>query len=259
MGRALIAGLLRSGTRAEHIRAGERLAAARAALGAELGIEASADNAAAIEGAAVVVLAVKPQEAEAVLRALEGRWGKPAPLLISLVAGVRSAQLQGWCGLEVVRAMPNRAALVGAAATGLYAPPGLPAVHRALAEQVLGSVGTVVWVTSEAALDAVTALSGSGPAYFFLLAEYLARSAEGLGLEARAARTLATATLHGAGLLAHSGDADLARLRAEVASPGGTTEAALRVLEAGELRALIDRALEAAAQRARELAAVQHG
>ena len=257
MGRALIAGLLRSGTRTEQLRVGERLAAARTVLASELGVTASADNAAAIEGATAVVLAVRPQEAAAVLRALEGRWGTPAPLLISVVAGVRIAQLEGWCGLEVVRAMPNRPALLGAAATGLYAPPGLAGAHRALAEQVLGSVGAVVWVASEETLDVVTALSGSGPAYFFLLAECMARAAERLGLEASAARMLAAATLHGAGLLAHSGDADLARLRSEVASPGGTTEAALRVLEAGDLRALVNRALEAAAQRARELAAVQ--
>jgi len=259
MGRALIAGLLRSGTRAEHIRVGERLAAARTALRGELGITASADNAAAIEGATVLVLAVKPQEAAAVLAALKGRFGTPPPLLISVVAGVRAAQLREWCALEVVRAMPNRPALVGAAATGLFAPTGLPAAQRRVAEEVLASVGSVVWVPDEAALDVVTALSGSGPAYFFLLAELMARAAERLGLEPRAARTLSAATLHGAGLLAHSGDADFARMRAEVTSPGGTTEAALGVLGEDKLQALVERALAAATERARELAAVQHG
>jgi pyrroline-5-carboxylate reductase len=258
MGRALIAGLLRSGTRAEHIRVGERLAAARATLSGELGITASADNAAAVEDATVVVLAVKPQEARAVLGALKGRFGTSPPLLISVVAGVRTAQLHDWCGLDVVRAMPNRAALVGAAATGLFAPPELPAAPRRVAEEVLGSVGAVVWVKDEAALDVVTALSGSGPAYFFLLAELMARAAERLGLEPRTALTLTAATLHGAGLLAHAGDADFARLRAEIASPGGTTEAALGALGEDKLRALVEKALEAAAQRARELAAVQH-
>jgi len=218
MGRALIGGLLRSGTRPEHLSVGEPVAAAREALARDLGITAGADNAAAVRGAAVVVLAVKPQEAAAVLGALAGQWGAQGPLLISVAAGLRVATLQAWCGpgVAVVRAMPNRPAL-----------------------------------------DVVTALSGSGPAYFFLLAQLMAEAAAGLGLEAAAARRLAAATLHGAGLLAHGGDADLARLRAEVTSRGGTTEAALRVFEDAGLRATVARALEAAALRGRELAAEQ--
>src|SRR5882672_6187363 len=240
MGRALIGGLLRSGTRPEHISVGEPIAGAREALARDLGISASADNLAAVSGAAVVVLAVKPQDAAAVLAALAGQWGAPGPLLISVAAGLRVATLQAWCGpgVAVVRAIPNRAALLGAAATGLFAPPPVAAPQRATAEQVFKSVGEVVWVATEDALDVVTALSGSGPAYFFLLAELMAE-----------------ATLHGAGLLAHGGDADLTRLRAEVTSRGGTTEAALRVLEDAGLRASVARALEAAAQRGRELAA----
>jgi pyrroline-5-carboxylate reductase len=257
MGRALIGGLLRSGTRPEQISVGEPLAAAREVLARELGITASADNFAAVSGAAVVVLAVKPQEAAAVLTALAGRWGAHGPLLISVAAGLRVATLQAWCGpgVAVVRAIPNRPALVGAAATGLFAPPRVAAPQRATAEQVFKSVGEVVWVATEDALDVVTALSGSGPAYFFLLAELMAEAAERLGLEGPAARRLAAATLYGSGLLAHGGDADLTRLRAEVTSRGGTTEAALRVLEDAGLRASVARALAAAAQRGRELAA----
>jgi pyrroline-5-carboxylate reductase len=257
MGRALIGGLLRSGTRPEQISVGEPLAAAREVLARELGITASADNLAAVSGAAVVVLAVKPQEAAAVLTALAGRWGAHGPLLISVAAGLRVATLQAWCGpgVAVVRAIPNRPALVGAAATGLFAPPRVAAPQRATAEQVFKSVGEVVWVATEDALDVVTALSGSGPAYFFLLAELMAEAAERLGLEGPAARRLAAATLYGSGLLAHGGDADLTRLRAEVTSRGGTTEAALRVLEDAGLRASVARALAAAAQRGRELAA----
>jgi pyrroline-5-carboxylate reductase len=257
MGRALIGGLLRSGTQPEHISVGEPILAAREALARELGITASADNLAAVSGAAVVVLAVKPQDAASVLTALAGRWGAQGPLLISVAAGLRAATLQAWCGpgVAVVRAIPNRPALVGAAATGLFAPPQVAAPQRATAEQVFKSVGEVVWVATEDALDVVTALSGSGPAYFFLLAELMAEAAERLGLEGPAARRLAAATLHGAGLLAHGGDADLTRLRAEVTSRGGTTEAALRVLEDAGLRASVARALQAAAQRGRELAA----
>lgn len=257
MGRALITGLLRAGTRPEQLSVADPSPAARDHLARELGITGSADNTSAVHGAEVVVLAVKPQEAQVVLAGLARHWRTPAPLLISVAAGLRVATLESWCGsgVPVVRAMPNRPALVGAAATGLYAPRAVAAAHRAVAEQVLQSVGEVIWVASEDALDIVTALSGSGPAYFFLLAELMAEAAERLGLEGAAARRLATATLYGSGLLAASGDGDLARLRAEVTSPGGTTEAAARVLEQAHLRATVARALEAASARARELAA----
>ena len=255
MGRALIGGLLRSGTRAEHLSVGESVERARHTLASELGITATPDNLAALAGAQVVVLAVKPQELPAVLAPLAGALRAARPLVVSVAAGVRVSALEGWCGagVPVVRAMPNRPALVGAGVSGLYAPPAVPAGQRRLAEQVMQAVGEVVWVPGEDALDTVTALSGSGPAYFFLLAELLAEAGAELGLEGAAARRLAAATLYGAGLLARSGDADLARLRAEVTSRGGTTEAALRVLEGADLRATVTRALAAAAQRSREL------
>jgi pyrroline-5-carboxylate reductase len=257
MGRALLAGLLRSGTRPEHVTVGEPSAAAREELARELGISASADNAQAVAGAELVVLAVKPQYAQGVLSALAGRWGATPPLLVSVVAGVRIASLRAWCGagVQVVRCMPNRPALVGAGATGVYAPTEVPGAQRAAAEQMLQCVGEVVWVPSEEALDAVTALSGSGPAYFFLLAQLMAEAGEGLGLEAGAARRLAALTLYGAGLMARGEAQGLARLRAEVTSPGGTTAAAVRVLEEADLRTIVARALGAAAARARELAA----
>ena len=255
MGRALIGGLLRSGTRAERLSVGESSGEARTKLARELGVSATADNLAAVAGATMVVLAVKPREAAAVLAPLAGSLARTRPLLVSVAAGVRVAALEGWCGagVPVVRAMPNRPALVGAGVTGLYAPPAVSAAQRAAAERVLKAVGEVVWVPGEDALDTVTALSGSGPAYFFLLAELLAEAGERLGLQAEAARRLATATLYGAGLLAQSGDADLGRLRAEVTSRGGTTEAALAVLEAADLRTTVTRALSAAVQRSREL------
>jgi pyrroline-5-carboxylate reductase len=256
MGRALIGGLLRSGTRPEQLSVGESLPAARERLSRELGIAATADNRAAVAGAAVVVLAVKPQEAAAVLPPLADELRAAHALLISVAAGVRIASLHSWCGAgaPVVRAMPNRAALIGAGVTGLYAPPAIGAPQRLAAEQVLKAVGEVVWVPTEEALDVVTALSASGPAYFFLLAELMAEAGEQLGLEGATARRLAAATLYGSGLLAQSGHGELARLRAEVTSRGGTTEAALRVLEAADLRGAVRRALQAAAQRSRELA-----
>lgn len=255
MGRALIQGLLRSGTRAERITVGESAEAARAGLARDLGIAATADNAQAVEGASVVVLAVKPQEAAALLTALGPVLRTRRPLLLSVAAGLRTGTLEGWCGagVPVARAMPNRPVLLGAGVTALYAPPQVGAAQRAAAERIFRSVGEIVWVPDEAHLDLVTALSGSGPAYFFLLAEQMAAAAEGLGLEAPVARRLATATLYGAGLLAHTAEADLSRLKSEIASPGGTTEAALAAFAAADFNGAVARAVGAAARRSREL------
>ncbi len=256
MARALIGGLVRQGTPASAIRVGEPSAAVRSGLERDFGCRTSPDNPVAAAAADAVVLAVKPQEAAAVVSALAPELRAERPLFISVAAGIGVRSLESWCGpgVPIVRAMPNRPALVGAGATGLYAGTGVPEAGRALAERILQSVGSLVWVESEDDLDVVTALSGSGPAYCFLLAEAMMNAAVKLGLDPRAARTLAVETLHGAGALAHAGSADLARLRAEVTSKGGTTEAALRVLE-GEhgLAGLVERAMSAAAQRSREL------
>jgi len=257
MGRALIGGMLRRGTRPEHISVGETSDAARSALAADFGITATADNAAAIERAAIIVVAVKPQVAGAIITTLQPAIRRARPLVISIAAGIRVASLQSWCGpgIAVVRAMPNRPALVGAGATGLFAPADISQEQREIAERVMQAVGEVVWVATEDDLDVVTALSGSGPAYFFLFAELLTQGAIDLGLQPEAARRLAIATLHGAGQLAHAGDGDLARLRAEVTSKGGTTEAALNQLNAAGLSNIVARALQAATRRGRELAA----
>jgi pyrroline-5-carboxylate reductase len=205
------------------------------------------------------VLAVKPQDAAALLQSLAAVLAAERPLLISVAAGVRVAALESWCGpgVPVMRAMPNRPARIGAGATGVYAPAAVGAEQRAAAERVLQALGEVFWVEAEELLDVVTALSGSGPAYFFLLAELMAEAGTELGLESSVARRLAAATLYGSGLLVRNGDGDLARLRQEVTSTGGTTEAALRTLEAADLRGVVRAALSAATQRGRELAAVR--
>lgn len=257
MGRALIGGVLRHGMRAEQITVGESQDSARALLSRELGIAATADNAAAIHEANLIVLAVKPQDVSSVLAPLAAELQRRRPVVLSVAAGVRVEALQRWCGagVPVIRAMPNRPALVGAGATGLFASAQVAAGDRSMAAQIMQSVGEVVWVATEDALDVVTALSGSGPAYFFLLAETLAQAGVALGLEPETARRLSVATLHGAGLLAHGSDGDLARLRAEVTSKGGTTEAAVRALQAAGFNEIIARAVEAAARRGRELAA----
>jgi len=256
MGRALIGGLLRGGWPPEQLAAGESQLAARDAVARDFGISAAADNRAALAGASIVVLAVKPQEVAAVLRPLAEELAALRPLLLSVAAGVRLAALEALCGgaVPVIRAMPNGPARLGAGATGVFAPASVGGEQRAVAERVLQALGEVFWVPAEELLDVVTALSGSGPAYFFLLAELMAEAGAELGLESRMAQRLAVATLYGAGLLARSGNGNLARLRQEVTSTGGTTEAALRALEAADLRATVRAALNAATQRGRELA-----
>ncbi|HTT03937.1 MAG TPA: pyrroline-5-carboxylate reductase [Steroidobacteraceae bacterium] len=263
MARALIAGLLRQGLGAGRIRVGEPHEALRNALAADFGVRTSADNAPMLAGATLVVLAVKPQDALTALQSLHAvSSAAPAPTLLSIAAGVTIASLGQACPPEVsiVRAMPNRPALVGAGVTGLYAPGTTPAAARAAAERVARAAGQAVWLRREAELDLVTALSGSGPAYFFLLAEQLAGAATRLGLAAETANLLAAETLYGAGLLAHRALAaesagTLAAERGAVTSRGGTTEAALRVLADGGFESLVQRALQAAASRSAELAA----
>jgi pyrroline-5-carboxylate reductase len=257
MGRALVSGLLRRGIRQEQIRVAEVSADAQAALRRDLGISASEDLKATIADADVVVLAVKPQEARAVLTAVAALLQQKRPLVVSVAAGIRVESLVSWCGagIAVVRAMPNRPAFVGAGVSGLYAPHGVSAAAREDAAGILRAVGEVVWVADEEALDVVTALSGSGPAYLFLLSEAMMQAGVALGLDPEAARRLAVGTLCGAGLLAQSSDGDLARLRQEVTSQGGTTEAALAVFAAADFSATVTRALTAAMLRSREIAA----
>jgi pyrroline-5-carboxylate reductase len=254
MGRALLGGLLRSGSRAEHLTAADPSAGARAALARDFGITAQ-EAATAVAGANIVVLAVKPPEVAGVLAPLAPALAAGRPLLLSVVAGVRIATLESLSpGVAVLRAMPNRAALLGAGAAGAFAPPHIEAAQRRAAQQLLASVGEVVWVDAEDQLEVVTALSGSGPAYFFLLAELMAAAATRLGLPAASAQRLAAATLYGSGLMAQA-DPDLARLRTEITSPGGTTAAALDVFAAADLPGTVERAVGAAAQRGRELGA----
>jgi pyrroline-5-carboxylate reductase len=225
-----------------------------------LGVNVSADNAEAIAGADLVVLAVKPQHAGNALRAVHSGLLQHRPLLLSIAAGLRIANLALACppGIAIVRAMPNRPALLGAGVTGLFALPSVTAVQRALADLVAAAAGRAVWLRAEAELDIVTALSGSGPAYFFLLAEQMAKAAQALGLDQATAALLAADTLHGAGQLAHEGT-PLAAQRAAVSSTGGTTEAALQVLQEGGFDALIARAVQAGHARSIQLADMLSG
>jgi pyrroline-5-carboxylate reductase len=256
MGGALIRGLIARGLSAKSISVGEAHQPRRIALADELGVHVTDDNREAVAGADVVVLAVKPQDMAGTVQALAAVLAQRAPLVISIAAGIRIEAIVSWCGgnAAVARAMPNRPALNGAGATAMYAPPSLSGAHRDLAAQILGAVGTAVWVLDEDALDVVTALSGSGPAYFFLIAELMTDAAVNLGLDRASAQELAIQTLFGSGRMARDSDGDLARLRAEVTSKGGTTEAAVRAFDAANLRGIVAAALAAATDRSRELA-----
>ena len=255
MARAMIQGLLRDGFAASQLRVGEPVAAQRAALEHEYSVTALADNHAVVVGADLVVLAVKPQQVPELLSELAPTLTRRRPLLLSIAAGLRVADLAALCPrLPIVRAMPNRAALVGAGATALYATPAVDPAARALAAQVCGATGVAVWVERESDLDIVTALSGSGPAYFFLLAEHLATAAASQGLDSATAQLLARQTLCGAGALA-AGTMTLAEQRAAVTSKGGTTAAALAALQAGGFDKLVAAAVAAATHRSAELAA----
>jgi pyrroline-5-carboxylate reductase len=256
MGGALIRGLIARGLAPQKISVGEAVQARRIQLADELGVHVTADNREAAVDADVVVLAVKPQDMATTTQQLAAVLAPRKPLVLSIAAGIRVADIAGWCGagVPVVRAMPNRPALNNAGASAIYAGTELRADHRKLAEDVLGAAGTTVWVPDESLLDVVTALSGSGPAYFFLLAELMTDAAVKLGLQRDSARELAIQTLYGSGLMARQSDGDLARLRAEVTSKGGTTEAAVRSFEAANLRDIVAAALAAATERGREMA-----
>ncbi|TXH69090.1 MAG: pyrroline-5-carboxylate reductase [Thiothrix sp.] len=217
----------------------------------------STDNAETIQGADVVVLAVKPQVMRTVIEPLQDLAQKQRPVFVSVAAGIREESLNTWLGggLPIVRCMPNTPALVKAGATGLYANPQVSKEQRSLAESILRTVGITLWFEDEAKLDAVTAVSGSGPAYFFLVMEAMQAAAESLGLKPEDAQLLVVQTALGAARLALESDQKPADLRKQVTSKGGTTEAALNKLNAGGLVPLFAEALQAAERRSQELAA----
>jgi pyrroline-5-carboxylate reductase len=253
MATALIGGLLGKGFPAQDLRVVEVLAESRDRLAQELGVRcfAAADDAAL--DCDVVVLAVKPQQLRDALEALSGRLG--SRLVVSIAAGIRLADIGRWLGghARLVRAMPNTPALIGAGITGLCAEPSVSAAERDSAQQILGAVGETLWVEDEAMMDAVTAVSGSGPAYVFYFIEALQHAATQLGFTVEQARKLSLDTfLGGASLAVRSGE-DVTVLRQRVTSKGGTTEAALLSMDRDNVAAAIGRAVKAAQVRGREL------
>jgi pyrroline-5-carboxylate reductase len=254
MATSLIGGLRAQGVDAALIRASDPGAEQRAKVAAEHGIELFADNAEAIDGADVILLAVKPQMMKGVCEALRPNL-KPNQLLVSVAAGITCASMNAWLGdRPIVRCMPNTPALIRQGVSGLYATDKVSSAQREQAEQLLSAVGTAFWLDEEKQLDAVTAVSGSGPAYFFLLIEAMTAAGEKLGLPRDVAVQLTMQTALGAALMAKGSDVDAAELRRRVTSPKGTTEAAINAFQAGGFAALVETALTAAAHRSAEMA-----
>jgi pyrroline-5-carboxylate reductase len=255
MAGSLIGGLIADGYDSRLITVSDPDTDKLAQLAARFGVETEIDNHQAIAQAEVVVLAVKPQALEAVARPLAASVKQTRPLVISIAAGVQEPALQEWLGGEValVRSMPNTPALIQSAATGLHAAPGVSDKQRDMAESILRAVGLTRWVEEEAQMDAVTAVSGSGPAYFFLVMEAIEAAAGEMGLDAETARLLTLQTALGAARMAMESSEAPATLRQRVTSPGGTTEQALSILEQGQLRELFSQALKGAQARSREL------
>jgi pyrroline-5-carboxylate reductase len=257
MATSLIGGLLARGMSPAQIVVADPEPSQRARLEHDHGVRTAADAATAAAAAQTIVLAVKPQHMAEVARSIAGLVASRRPLVISVAAGIRLQDLARWLGpgVPLVRCMPNRPALIGAGITALYAAPEVPAASRAAADRILAACGPTVWVPEESQLDVVTAVSGSGPAYVFLLIECLESAGIELGLDPATARRLAVETAHGAGRMAAESPDSPAELRAQVTSKGGTTAAALQVLDTAGVRAIFAAAVAAGARRSSELAA----
>jgi pyrroline-5-carboxylate reductase len=252
MASAILGGLVRGGTPPEAFIVVEPHEPQRARLRSEWGIEALAHADDTLAQASLAVWAVKPQLFGEASAACAGRLA--GALQLSIMAGVRCAAIAQASGsVRVVRAMPNTPALIGRGISGLYATPSVNPSERLRVEQVLAPTGTSIWVAQEADLDAVTALSGSGPAYVFYFIEAMVKAGTEMGLDASTARRLAQETFAGAAALAMQSDEEPSTLRERVTSKGGTTHAALVALEAQGVKPAFVRALHAARQRAEEL------
>lgn len=257
MARSLIGGLVKRGIDPSTLHVAEPVESLREQLVRDFGVNVHADAELAVATASLWLLAVKPQVMRGVCGSLAAKARHAQPLVVSIAAGITATQVQSWLGtpLPVIRAMPNTPALLGAGVTGLFATDNVDATQREQAETLLSAAGATVWVGEESLMDAVTAISGSGPAYVFLLAEAMEAAAIRQGLPDDAARTLVLHTLMGAArMLTESGEPP-GELRRRVTSPNGTTQAALDTFEAGGFRDLVDHAIHAATERGQQLSA----
>ncbi len=254
MANSLIRGLLANGVSPQNLIAADIEPGKLETLKTECGIQ-TADSLKIAASVDVLVMAVKPQHMASACQQLSSSL-QPQSLVISIAAGITIAHLQDWLGqgLALVRCMPNTPALIGKGATGLYANKHVSVEQKQLAEELLTAVGLALWLDNEDGIDTVTALSGSGPAYFFLLMEALEETAVSMGLDADTAKKLTYQTAVGAAELAVRSNSSIAELRRQVTSPGGTTEKAMQQFESGGFRNLVRQALLAAQNRSRELA-----
>ena len=256
MARAIAGGLLRGGMHATDLRISEPRPEQCALLRKELyGAQVTEDNATVARGADILLFAVKPQILQPVCRDLQTDVQQRKPLIMSIAAGPRTEDISDWLGgrLSVVRVMPNQPALIDQGISALFANEQTGASGREQAETIMSAVGEVVWLQRESQMDAVTAVSGTGPAYFYLLIDIMIRSAEALGIDPETARRLAVETARGATSLAAAEQESMTSLIERVRSPGGTTKAAFDVLEPAGVRGIFAEAIEAANRRAFEL------
>ncbi|MDH5648918.1 MAG: pyrroline-5-carboxylate reductase [Gammaproteobacteria bacterium] len=256
MARSLASGLLANGWEKDNVVLSDPDSRQRDAIETTLGLKVYDDNTALIEQVKTVVLAVKPQVLKGVVNQIAPAIQKHKPLVISIAAGVRIADLEHILGedIAIVRSMPNTPALIGSGASGLFANQNTKPAQRDAAESILRACGITVWVKSEDLLDVVTALSGSGPAYFFLVMEALERAAIDQGLDSDSARLLTLETAYGAAKMALEGGENPAQLRQRVTSPGGTTEQAINILTIRGIHESFSEAIAAAVKRSKELA-----
>jgi pyrroline-5-carboxylate reductase len=257
MARSLIGGLIARGARAKSIRVAEPVEVLRESLARDFGVSVFTTALEAADGAHLWVLAVKPQVMRTVCEGLAATAQSGRPLVVSIAAGITSPQIQRWLGGDtaVIRAMPNTPALLGAGVTGLFATAQVDAAGRQRAEELLANAGSTVWIDDEAKMDAVTAVSGSGPAYVFLLAEAMEEAAKAEGLTDHAARALVLQTILGAARMLTESDEAPAELRKRVTSPNGTTQAAIETFQEGGFAKLVGKAIHAASRRGKELSA----
>lgn len=256
MAQSLIGGLLASGYSKAHIFATDPTSAQRDQITQTFGIHCFADNNEAISKADIVVLAVKPQILRSVCKDIQTSVQAKDCMVISVAAGIRSQDINRWLGgdVSIVRTMPNTPALIQTGATGLFANPFVSADQKSQAENILRAAGITIWVENEQQLDVVTALSGSGPAYYFLFMEAMEEAAQKMGLDAKTAHLLTMQTALGAAKMVMESQQDCATLRKNVTSPNGTTESAIKKFEEANLRQTVEGAMLSAQNRAKELA-----
>lgn len=261
MGSSLLGGLIKQGQPPQQLWVTDTSQSRLDELQQQYGVHVTTENSEVIQTANVIILAVKPQMIAEVLKPLAEQIQAHQPLIISIAAGIRSTSIEAWLGgnLAVVRCMPNTPALIGLGASGLYANEHVTKAQCELAEAILDAVGSTAWVQTESDLDAVTALSGSGPAYVFLVIEAMQSAGEALGLKPDLAKAFAIETVLGAAEMAKGSPFSAAELRKQVTSPGGTTEKAISVLESYDIRDIFKEAMAAARQRSEELANILGG